>query len=241
MSLLSSLVMDVFVIPIGREKYELYCEQPAAADITPDEAPKRFVDRLRHKFKVLLRDAEERRRSSPDVDHQDKGRIARLQDHAMAWVAERIEEQRLLWNLRGQTTAVAAHPQDMTFEQVMTLIRGTLKHDYERHRRWVVIDGITFLLTFVLLGPLFFLIPGVANLPAAYFAFRTVGHFLSMRGARHGLEHVEWASRPCPPLTELRDIEVLEPRDRHQRIHDIAARLRLQHLSTFFERVAIHA
>jgi hypothetical protein len=233
--------MDVFVIPIGRERYELYCEQPAEVDATPDEVPTGFVDRLKHKFNVLLRDAEERRRRGAEVDHMQKGRLARMQDHAMAWVAERIEEQRLLWNLRGQTTAVAAHPQDMSFEQVMSFIRGTLEHDYNRHRRWMYIDGVLFVLTFVLLGPLFLLVPGVANLPAAYFAFRTVGHFLSMRGARHGLEHVEWTSRPCPPLTELRDVVILEPQVRHQRIHDIAARLRLQHLSSFFERVAIHA
>jgi len=233
--------MDVFVIPIGREKYELYCEQPAEVDAPADEVPKGFVNRLRHKFKTLLHEAEELRRRGPEAEHEDKGRLARLQDHAMAWVAERIEEQRLLWNLRGQTTAVAAHPEDMTFEQVMTLIRGTLKHDYDRHRRWMVIDGILFVLTFVLLGPLFILIPGVANLPAAYFAFRTVGHFLSMRGASHGLHEVEWTSRPCPPLGELRDIGVLEPRARHQRILDISVRLRLQHLSTFFERVALHA
>jgi hypothetical protein len=233
--------MDVFVIPIGREKYELYCEQPAETDVTPDAVPEGFVDRLRHKFKTLLRDAEERRRRGPEVEHQAKGVIGRFQDHAMAWVAERIEEQRLLWNLRGQHTAVAAHPQDMTFDQVMALIRGTLQHDHDRHRRWMVIDGVLFVLTFVLLGPLFLLVPGVANLPAAYFAFRTVGHFLSMRGARHGLDQVQWTSRPCPPLAELREVAVLEPRARHQRVHDIAARLRLQHLSSFFERVALHA
>jgi hypothetical protein len=233
--------MDVFVIPIGPDRYELYCEQPTEMDSTPDEVPKGFVNGLKHKFKTLLRDAEERRRRGPDVDHREKGRLARMQDHAMAWVAERIEEQRLLWNLRGQSTAVVAHPQDMSFDQVMALIRGTLQHDYDRHRRWMFIDGILFVVTFVLLGPLFLLVPGVANLPAAYFAFRTVGHFLSMRGASHGLQHVQWTSRPCPPLTELRDVAILEPQVRHQRIHDIAARLRLQHLSTFFERVAIHA
>jgi hypothetical protein len=159
----------------------------------------------------------------------------------MAWVAERIEEQRLLWNLRGQTEAVAAHPQDMTSEQVLTLIRGILQHDFDRHRRWMYIDGLLFLITFVLLGPLFLLVPGIANLPALYFGFRTVGHFLSMRGARHGLAHVQWTSRPCPPLTELRDVAVLEAPARTQRIHDIASRLKLHRLSTFFDRVAIHA
>ena len=235
--------MDVFVIPIGREKYELYSEQPAEASVRPDAVPEGFVAKLRHKFAVLLHDADERRRRGPDADSEDepKGWMGRLQDRTMAWVAERVEEQRLLWNLRGETVAVAAHPQDMTFEQVMLLIRGTLKQDYDRHRRWMIIDGILFVLTFVLLGPLFLLIPGVANLPAAYFAFRTVGHFLSMRGAAQGLHRVEWTSRPCPPLTELRELGVLEPEDRYERLHDISSRLRLQHLSSFFERVAVQA
>jgi hypothetical protein len=103
------------------------------------------------------------------------------------------------------------------------------------------IDGVLFVLTFVLLGPLFLLVPGVANLPAAYFAFRTVGHLLSMRGAAQGLHRVEWTSRPCPPLTELRELAVLEPEVRHERLHDISCRLRLQHLCSFFDRVAIHA
>ncbi len=60
----------------------------------------------------------------------------------MAWVVERIAEQRLLWNLRGQTAATAAHPQDMTFEQVMTLVRRKLQRDYDRHRLWLVIDTL---------------------------------------------------------------------------------------------------
>jgi hypothetical protein len=240
--MLSSLVMDVFVIPVGREKYELYCEQPAESD-TPDEpVPTGLVGKLRYKVKAWMRRAEEHhQRRGAEVEHQAKSWLGRLQDHAMAWVAERIEEQRLLWNLQGQTTATAAHPQDMTFDQVLVLIRRILQHDYDRHRRWMIIDGILFVLTFVLLGPLFLLVPGVANLPALYFGFRTVGHFFSMRGARHGLTHVQWTSRPCPPLTELRDVVVLEAPARAQRIHDIAARLRLQRLSTFFDRVAIHA
>jgi len=228
------------VIPIGREKYELYSEQPAEASVRPEEAPQGFVARLRHKFTALLHEAEERRRRGPDIEHEEKGWIGRFQDHTMAWVAERVEEQRLLWNLRSETSAVAVHPQDMSFEQVMLMIRGTLKQDYERHRRWMIIDAILFVITFVALGPLFLLIPGVANLPAAYFAFRTIGHFLSMRGAAQGLHRVEWTSRPCPPLSELRDIGVLEPDVRHARLHDISSRLRLQHLSSFFERVAIH-
>jgi len=240
MSLLSSVLMDVFVIPIGRDRYELYGEQPLELDEV-DEPPDGFVGRLRYRFMAKLRAAEERRNQKVAQQDPDepKGFAGRLQERIMAWVVERIAEQRLLWNLRGQTTATVAHPSDMTFDQVLALVRSTLQSDYDRHRRWMIIDGIAFVATFVLLGPFFLLVPGVANLPALYFGFRTIGHWLSMRGAAQGLHHVTWTGRPCPQLGELRELAALEPQVRHERIEDIAARLRLQHLSTFFERVAI--
>ncbi len=235
MSLLSSMTMDVFLIPIGRERYELYCEQPAEEGEPPEPEATGIFARLRHRFTVMLRAAEERQHSGEPLDHAEKGWLSRAQDHLMAWVAERIAEQRLLWNLRRQTTAVAAHPQDMTFDQVLPLIRRMLQRDYERHRLWLVLDTL-----FLIASGALMLVPG-PNIVAYYFAFRVVGHWLSMRGANQGLHHVEWTSRPCPPLSELRDLAVLEPPVRSQRVHDIAARLRLQHLSTFFERVTIHA
>lgn len=232
--------MDVFVIPIGSERYELYCEQPADADEAPEPEPTGVMGRLRQKFNNMVRVAQERQRRGTLPEHQAKGWLGRAHDHAMAWVVERIAEQRLLWNLRNQTTAVAAYPQDMTFDQVLALIHRTLQRDYDRHRKWMIVDGVAFVATFILLGPLFLLIPGVANLPAAYFGFRAIGHLFSMRGAAQGLHRVQWTGRPCPPLTELRDVIVLEAPVRSQRLRDIAARLRLQHLSAFFERVAIH-
>jgi len=236
--------MDVFLIPVGRDRYELYCE-PSHED-EPEEAPAPsagFVNSLKYRATALLRAAEKRQRE------RDRSGVApepptgpfyrRIQDHVFEWAARRIAEQRLLWNLRGQKTAVAVHPCDMSFDQVETLIRRTLQRDYDRHRRWFIIDGILFLLTFILLGPLFLLIPGVANIPALYYGFRTVGHYLSMGGAMQGLRHVRWTSKPCPPLGELRECVMLEPDVRVARVHDIAERLHLQHLSTFFERVTV--
>jgi hypothetical protein len=236
--------MDVFVIPIGRDRYELYCESSTDAETEePVPPPVGVIARIRHRVGAMLRAAEERqhRRGTPAPDAEAKAGPAykRLQDRAFDWAVRRIAEQRLLWNLRGQTTAVAVHPQDMEFDQVLTLIHLTLRRDYERHRRWLVVDGILFLLTFVLLGPFFLLIPGVANLPALYFGFRAVGHYLSMGGARQGLHDVKWTGKPCPPLGELRDLVMLEPDARDARVHEIAARLHLQHLTTFFERVAV--
>lgn len=232
------MTMDVFVIPIASDRYELYCEpsndpEDDSEPPPPGSATRLSIGRLRRQFSALLRAAEQRQHRHGPEPEEPKGWAGRLQDRMMGWIAERIAEQRLLWNLRGKTAAVASHPQDMTFEQVMTLIRRKLQRDYERHRVWLIIDTIGLIVSGALA-----VVPG-PNLLAYYFLFRVGGHWLSMRGARQGLDRVEWSGRPCPPLTELRDVHALEAPDREQRIHDIATRLRLQHLSAFFERIVV--
>src|SRR5262245_56133107 len=177
--------MDVFVIPVGADRYELYCEQPVAGDEPIEPETRGWIGRLRHKFGNLVRAAEQHQHRRPSHD-SPRSLVGRVQDRAMAWAAERIAEQRLLWNLRGVTAATAAHPADMTFDRVHALIRETLQRDRDRHAKWMFIDGLLFIVTFIGLGPLFILIPGIANLPALYFGFRTVGHFLSMRGSARG-------------------------------------------------------
>jgi hypothetical protein len=223
-------MMDVYVIPISRDRYELYCEPSIDAESEANEVPTPgLLGRLRQWFSATLRAAEERQRRP--VADSDRGIYRRLQDRAFGWVATRIAEQRLLWNLRRHTAAVAIYPQDMTCEDAMVVVRRTLQRDYERHRVWLVVD----LFGLILSGPIA-LVPG-PNVLAYYFAFRVVGHWLSMRGAVQGLRRVSWSGRSCPPLTELRDVFALESPARAARVHDVAARLRLPHLSTFFERV----
>ena len=221
------------MVPIGPDRYELYCEVVADPDEEADEAPTSFFGRLRHQFGVMLRAAEERQHRHPPHEPEAKSWPGRLQDRVMAWVAERIAEQRLLWNLRGEAEALAMHPDDMTFDQVQTLIHRILQRDYDRHKVWLAVDTIGLIAS----GVLFF-VPG-PNLVGYYFAFRVVGHWLSMRGASQGLHRVLWSGRACPPLTELRTVAVMPPGDREHHVHAIADRLRLQRFSTFFERVAL--
>jgi hypothetical protein len=236
--------MDIFVIPVGGDRYELYCEPAGDADDGNEAVSGGLLGAWKRQFDAMLRAAEDRRQQRQRADapaemEGSKGRLARLQERVMMWVAERVAEQRLLWNLRRQTRAVAVHPPDMTFDEAHRLIQRTLRHDYDRHRRWMIVDLAAFLATFIVLGPLFLLVPGVANLPALYFGFRVVGHWLSMRGAVQGLERIAWSGRPCPPLGELRDLASMEPRARDQCVRDVAARLRLRHLTAFFERIAV--
>jgi len=221
--------MDVYVIPIGRDQYELYCEP--AADSESDEEPSTgLLGRLRLWFSMMLRAAEDEQR---DAKPEPTSWLGRVQRRLLGWVAQRIAEQRLLWNLRRHTSASALHPQDMSFDEVLALIRRKLRSDFERHRLWLVIDAVGLIAS----GPIA-LVPG-PNVLAYYFAFRVVGHMLSMRGATQGLSRVSWSGRPCPPLTELRDLAALEPSVREARIRDIEQRLHLQHLTTFFARVAV--
>jgi hypothetical protein len=230
--------MDVFVLPVTRDRYELYCE-PAPALESDESTPRSFLARQKRRITDLLKTAEQRQylRGS-DAPEEPKSWFARQQDRTMAWVAERIAEQRLLWNLRGQTAATVIHPEDLTAEQAITLVRRELARDYERHRRWMIIDFIAFLFTGIVLGPFFLLVPGIANLPAAYFGFRVVGHWFSIRGAKQGMQHVAWSAQSSPALSELRDVIDLEPSLRVQRVQDIAMRLRLEHLATYLERMA---
>jgi hypothetical protein len=115
----------------------------------------------------------------------------------------------------------------------LRILRTALGADYDHHRRWLVIDGILFVLSAILV-----VLPG-PNVAAYYLAFRVVGHYLSMRGARQGLDCVQWDLRASDPLAELRPLVALEPELREARVSEIAGRLRLERLVTFFDRLAI--
>jgi hypothetical protein len=235
----SARPLEVYVIPVAIDRYELYVERRVQTD--EGQTPSGLLGRVRASFWSFLRAAEERE-DRPRDEIAEGGWLARLKAWVLEWVAQRVAEQRLLWNLRGCTDAVAVHPEDMAFDQVLTLVRRVLQRDYERHRGWFVIDGLGFLVTSVFLGPFFLLIPGVANLPAAYFGFRVLGHCFSLVGARQGLRRVTWTGRAAAPLDMLRDLGTLPPDQREARLREVADRLQLERLPRFFERVtARHA
>ena len=144
-------------------------------------------------------------------------------------------EQRLLWHLRRQTEACLFFPDDVTEVSATARLRTQLARDRDRHRFWLSIDSVGFVLSGLLM-----LLPG-PNLVAYYFAFRLVGHYLSMTGARRGLEVVRWRTEGSPPLSELRRAIGLEPEQRARHVSDVALKLRLEHLATFFERTAVTA
>lgn len=225
--------MDVFLIPTGPDRYELYCESAAEQEPDVESLPRTgLLGRLRQRFTYMLRAAEDRYRRDAPAD-EPRTWFGRVQDRTLGWVAQRIVEQRLLWNLRRQTAAVVVHAPELAFAEVLPIVRTALQRDYDRHRVWLVIDTLGLVVSTPIA-----LVPG-PNLLAYYFAFRVVGHWLSMRGAAQGLWRVQWSGRPCPPLTELRDVVLLGFEARDARVHDIASRLRLPHLSTFLQRMTV--
>jgi hypothetical protein len=232
--------MDVYLVPVGPQRYELYCEVPDELEDAQAEPPRGFFRGLFHRFKEMIAEAERERRHGLPAGVR-RGWFGRMRARMLRWVAESIAEQRLLWHLRQQDAACLHYPDDVNEQHAAAFLRQQLGRDADKHRRWMIIDGIAFLASVVVLGPFFLLIPGVANVPAFYFGFRLVGHYLSHRGASRGLNTVVWRHSANAPLTELRGLLTLDPDARESRVHAVAATLRLEHLASFFQRAAVSA
>jgi hypothetical protein len=227
--------MDVFLVPLGVDRHELYCE-PSDDDETTvgAETPAPgFFARLRRRFTEMLHAAEaaRARRARGEYDPIDTW-WERTRARVLAKVADAVAEQRLLWHLRHHTAACLHHPSDMTGERALAIMRASMVRDRDRHFRWLLIDALLM----VVLGVGLFFVPG-PNVIGYYFAFRVVGHYLSWRGARQGLEVVTWTTAPCDPLIQLRDALRLQPPQRDAHIDAVAARLHLPRLSLFVNRI----
>lgn len=226
--------MEVFLIPVGPDRYELYFEPPAEEE--PDEADEGgWLRGLRRRFAEILREAEaeRHRRHHEAPEPVSQGWAGRAKRRILRWVVEQIAEQRLLWHLRRTEAADVQAPSDLDMTRAGRIVREGLQRDADRHFRWLLVHSVGLAVSVVLIP-----IPG-PNLIGYYFTFTVVGHFLSMRGARRGLSRVQWRVTPNADLAALREVLRLQPPHREQQIHDIAGRLRLQHLATFFERVAL--
>ena len=180
----------------------------------------------------MLRELEERHARGEPAPSQDAGRVGRIRHWALRWVAERIAEQRLLWNLRHALTAVTMFPDDMSFDDAQARVRQMLRRDARRHRLWLGVDLVLLAASAVLA-----IVPG-PNVVAYYFVFRVGGHWLSILGARQALGRTRWSGLASAPLTELRTLNRVPAAARAERLEAIAAELALPHLPVFFNRVA---
>ncbi|HEX9365987.1 MAG TPA: hypothetical protein VF921_05135 [Vicinamibacterales bacterium] len=227
--------MDVFLVPVAPDRYELYCEEPdepvpPAGEAAP--APG-FFRRLTLRFREQLAEAERARRQGPQPEDARRPFMGRVKARTLRWVAESIAEQRLLWQLRGKDAVLLVYPDDLTEAQARQLLKRSLQRDWERHRFWLIIDSLGAVGSILLI-----LLPG-PNFIGYYFMFRIVGHYLSLRGARQGLVGVTWTVEPSAPLSVLRTMIDEAPGARAARVRDVASTLKLEHLASFFERTAI--
>jgi Mitochondrial K+-H+ exchange-related len=239
--------IDVYLIPVADNRYELYCEPAADAATVNAEAPAgsgRLAAML-HRFKAAVARVEQEQQSatppsplsplSPLSIDEPRSWRERLQRRVLCWVAEKVAEQRLLWRLRTESDVRLLFPDDLTDEQALATARAMLAREARRHLKWTIIDGVLFCASGILA-----LLPG-PNALAYYFGFRLTGHYLSRRGATHALDEATWQCEAAPPLTLLRQAIPLRAADRRQHVHGVASALHLQHLPTFFERTAVPA
>jgi len=225
--------MQVFLIPIGPDRYEPYYEPVDGDDAPPDDGGGWFA-RQRRRLAEMLREAEaERHRRHEGTAATATSVGARFKRRTMAWIVERAAEQRLLWHLRTADAAALVAPDDLADGAALEVFRLGLRKDADRHFRWFVVNLVA-----LVISGIFFFIPG-PNLIGYYFTFTTVGHLLSWRGAARGGRQVAWTTTPSAVLTELRETLRLASPEKERRLHAAADALGLQHLATFVERLAI--
>jgi hypothetical protein len=162
-----------------------------------------------------------------------KGWTARLRVRATRWLAEKVAEQRLLWRLRTETRVCARYPAGLGGERALEVIRGNLRKDFDRHRWWLAVNTLAGMGSLALVP-----FPG-PNVIGFYFAFRIVGHFLSVRGARQGLDAVRWDLEESAHLAELAAADGLPDRERERLVQKISRELGLRKLPLFYQRTAV--
>ncbi len=220
--------MDVFLVPIGRGRHELYSETP------PDDAPSPPGGRVSQFFGRMKARWDELVHAARTGLHQ-RSRLRRWRDQGVCQIAESIAEQRTLWALRDGTFATLVYPIDMDASHARAVLDEALSHARRHHRLWLSFDLAALVVSGVLA-----LVPG-PNLIAYYFAVRVAGHYLSWRGATRALDRTSWDVRAEPALAELRPLADA-PRDtRAADVAAIAARLQLPRLASFFDRAAVPA
>ena len=233
--------LEVYLVPVGMAEYELYCETPEDDD-EPDDGPAgRSASRgLYGRFREMMEEAQEARLAKrlaalPADPRVTQPWAVRFRNWVISWVTDAIADWRLLWRLRTRRDATLLHPEDLDGAAALDIARSSLQRDANRHRVWLIIDGVLA----GILG-LLFIIPG-PNLIAYYFVFRSVGHLLAWRGARNGYGQVVWHTRDSPPLDDLRRILSLDPDERARHVREVEARLELEHLATFVERIVVRS
>jgi hypothetical protein len=226
--------MDVYLVPAGPDRHVLYCE-PAGEHARSDDGGGRGVwRRLLDAFARVLAAVEREHDPADDggaAASSLQGLLPRLRSRILRWMAERVADQRVLWRLQGQTRVQVFHPDGLDPAVALAAIHQGLRAESRRHGGWLGFDSVCLLLSLLLIP-----LPG-PNLLGYYFAFRVVGHVLSLRGARQGLRRVTWDLEASRPLGRLAGAASFPPVERARIVRSVADQLGLPRLPKFCERV----
>jgi hypothetical protein len=219
--------MIVYLVPAGRERFELYSESHddgVKSPARPAGLFRRWVHTAGVRWHELV---ESSRRGSGG------GVVSRWRDRLVSVLAESIAEQRTLWTLTDRQRATVRYPSSLDEARARSVLLAALAHARRHHLRWLIIDFVLFVAS----GPVA-LVPG-PNFIAYYLAFRVIGHVQSWRGARQGMSRVAWTVESDAELAELGLLVDMPREARAPRVAAIADRLNLRRLSAFFDRVAV--
>jgi hypothetical protein len=221
-------LVTIYLLPVGSGRFELYSEpHDDEVTVSPRDGPfSRYAQRFHDSWRRAVQTARR---------NDGGGRFERLRDWAVCRAAEMIAEQRTLWAIRNQVTARFVYPSDMTESRAAERRRSILADAKWHHGVWGIVDGLLFVASGLLA-----LIPG-PNLIAYYFGLRLVGHYLSWRGARQGLDWLHWEAQAEPALAELAELTGVPRAARASRVAAIAEALQLPRLAAFFDRTAVPA
>ena len=221
--------MDIYLVPIGRDRWECYYE--AVDTDEPVEPGSGFFARMKHKFNQQLKDAENARHQA--AIEEPKTFLGRMHKRSLAWIAERIAEQRLLWHLRRASAATLHVPADLQAADGERIMREIMRRDADRHRNRLIPHTLL-----LILSGLVAIIPG-PNVLAYLLTFTVVGHFLSWRGANNALHGVAWTVQPDAALSELRRAFSLDSGELHRVIKEVAHRLHMPKMARFVEQMSV--
>ena len=218
--------MLIHLVPLGRDRYDLYSEVPEADEGPPADDAGR-IRRWLHAAGEQWREYVDRARLATDT-----GRFARMRDGVINRLADSLDELRTLRGLRTADAATLLFPAGLDEASARAVLDRLLGAERRYHGRRLVV----YLTLFVLSGALAVL-PG-PNVVAYYFGFQGVGHLQAWRGARHAAVTIAWTLTPSADLSDLASLAERPHGERTAQVAAIAHRLHLDHLPAFFERAA---
>jgi hypothetical protein len=222
--------LDVYLVPIARDRYECYYEAEEEEEEPIDPAAQGLFARMKRRFNEQLKEAEEARHQK--AIEEPRTFFGRIHKRTMRMIAERIAEQRLLWHLRTAEAATLHASADLLPRDAEWLMRGNIKRDADFHRNRLIPHTLLLILSAAVA-----VIPG-PNILGYLFTFTVVGHFLAWRGAVNALNGVTWTVTPNAGLTDLRHAFSLDADTRHRLIKEVARRLHMPKMALFVERMA---